>query len=179
MTVLGRIGTVGVRKLGVSAAALAAAGLAVGLNIAPASASTASKVAGPPVAIVNHALSPRCLGNTGNHVYLAAASACIGRNPHTLWRVWDNGSRGHGFQNVATGNCLNLIPGSPATVNAIKCNANDALQNWALKNYRRSGGVHPTIANRGTAKPKCLNANGSGGDVNALLCNGNNNYQLW
>jgi hypothetical protein len=97
--------------------------------------------------------------------------------------VWDNGSRGKGFQNVATGNCMNLIPGSPAAVNAIACDANDALQEWATKQYTRTVGtivIHNlfTIANRGTAKPKCVNANGSGGDVNGLLCNGNN-YQLW
>jgi hypothetical protein len=183
MTVLGRIGSVGVRKLGVSAAALAAAGLAVGLNIAPASASTAS-TASKVVAtgqIYNYALSPRCLGNTGNHVYMAADSVCDTKNPHTIWREWDNGSRGHGFQNVASGNCLNVIPGSPATVNAIKCNANDALQNWGLKQYIPPVNTVPvvTFANRGTAQPKCLNANGHGGDVNALLCDGKNTYMLW
>jgi hypothetical protein len=167
MTLRSRFKALGSRKLAAGSAAVLAAGLGIGLTAAPSSASTVTATG----RMYNDALSPRCLGNTGSSVYTTLNCS----DNHTLWKFWNNGSLGIGFQNVATGLCLNVIPGAPATVNAIACDANDALQEWT------SIPSHDwfTYKNRGTAQPKCLNANGAGGGVNAILCDGNDNYQIW
>ena len=152
------------RGLAVGAATLGAAALAVGLTVAPASASTYETT-----------LSIRNLGGNGSwHLGSNGQSVYGGGIQH--WDFFENGDPTANvpwnFRVTGTGNCLD---GDKAgAVYALPCNSNNVFQNWTLGAGNNRGF---TLQSVGTGL--CLNLDPGNGAVNAIACNWNNLNEVW
>jgi hypothetical protein len=152
------------RGLAACAATLGAAALAVGLTVAPASASSYYETS------EIHNLGGNgqwCLGNNGGSVY---GTSCAPQ-----WDFFQNyisGQETWNFRATGTGNCLD---GNYAgAVYATPCNSGNTYQNWTL-----GGGNSLGFTIQSYQTGLCLNINPGDGAINAIACNWNNLNEVW
>jgi Ricin-type beta-trefoil lectin domain len=159
------------RGLAAGAATLGATALAIGLTVAPASASTYEGT----FLLKNDTTGGNwCLASSNGNVY---GATCNSADPTQQWDWFAsdayqvNGEWTLNARATGTGNCLD--GNGAGAVYTTPCNSGNTYQNWS------EGGQGAGYTMQSYQTGLCLNINPSGGAINAIACNWNNLNENW